>query len=489
MLVGTLISHALRLLASVISARILGRLAFGELGMVMSTVQGWGVLAGLGLGVTATRYLALHRTDDPSKAGRILGLCLLGAGVAGSLLSGLMMVSASHLAVRYLGGAHLADALRLAAPLLALGAISGASLGALAGLEAFGWFAAASIIASGLSVPLTYVGASLLGLQGVLWARLATAAATCVFGMWALSRSCRQGGIRISLRALWPETVVVWRFALPNLLSALLVAPVLWIANLLVANLEGGYAELGLLSAAMQLRAVLQYLPSVAVRVALPLMASAIVASDEAGDQRFQQTLSMTQGTAVMAVLPLGVGAMFLSEPIMRLFGAEFGGGAMVLIGVACGALAGAIGSATGPVIQAQGKAWLGFVFNLSWAAVLLGFSAPLVPHWGAMAVAWGLAVAQTSLVLWALAYLAPSLPRGFAERAVAQVAFVVALSLTCALLPTNLRLRLALPAMVLTTALTLTVFLDEGLRSRIWVWLSCMIRQAKPAARGRQRG
>src|ERR1022692_3038167 len=47
--------------------------------MIQSTVGMLGIFAGLGLGITATKYVAELRSHDPERAGRIIAL---GCGVA-----------------------------------------------------------------------------------------------------------------------------------------------------------------------------------------------------------------------------------------------------------------------------------------------------------------------------------------------------------------------------------------------------------------------
>jgi hypothetical protein len=71
---GSVISRGLMLCATVLVARMLGKTVYGELGMIQSTVGMFGVFAGFGLGLTATKHVAEFRQSDPERAGRIIGL-------------------------------------------------------------------------------------------------------------------------------------------------------------------------------------------------------------------------------------------------------------------------------------------------------------------------------------------------------------------------------------------------------------------------------
>ncbi len=82
-LLGALMAQGATLAASVITARLLGREQFGEYGMIQSTVGMLGIFAGLGLGMTATKFVAELRTRDPQRAGRIIAL-----GTAAAVISG-----------------------------------------------------------------------------------------------------------------------------------------------------------------------------------------------------------------------------------------------------------------------------------------------------------------------------------------------------------------------------------------------------------------
>src|SRR5688500_10249953 len=82
-LLGTVSTYATTALGGILAARILGPAGFGELGVIRSTVVTVGVLAGIGFGLSATKYVAELRQLDPRRAGRILGLLMSVALVLG----------------------------------------------------------------------------------------------------------------------------------------------------------------------------------------------------------------------------------------------------------------------------------------------------------------------------------------------------------------------------------------------------------------------
>ena len=66
---GTLISRALGLAAAILAARIIGKIVYGELGVIQSTVGMLGTLAGFGMGTTTSKFVAELRIKYSAKAG------------------------------------------------------------------------------------------------------------------------------------------------------------------------------------------------------------------------------------------------------------------------------------------------------------------------------------------------------------------------------------------------------------------------------------
>src|SRR5258707_3032883 len=63
---------ALTTASSVVCARLLGSTRFGELAILLSTVNFFLVIGSAGLGMTASRYVGGHRNADPVRAGGII---------------------------------------------------------------------------------------------------------------------------------------------------------------------------------------------------------------------------------------------------------------------------------------------------------------------------------------------------------------------------------------------------------------------------------
>src|SRR5262249_28064949 len=97
-LVGSLGVRGMTLLATVVVVRLLGKEGYGELSVIQSTLGMFEVLAGLGMGLTATKYVAELRQRDPLRAGRVIALSCFAAAAAGLLLASAVAVAAPWLA-------------------------------------------------------------------------------------------------------------------------------------------------------------------------------------------------------------------------------------------------------------------------------------------------------------------------------------------------------------------------------------------------------
>jgi len=400
---GTGIARAISMLTSIVSARLLGSTQFGELGMVRSTVSTFGVFAGLGLGLTATKYISEYRTIDPDRAGRTLGLTVVFSLLSSAVCAVTLYIVAPWIANSVLGATQLVSLLRVGALLLPVSVFSGALTGALAGLEAFRSIARIACLSSLVGLPLTLAGIRLMGVVGAITSICLTQALNSYLSTVALRKECARAGVRVTLAGWRTEVSVLWQFSVPAFLSAIAVSPFQWVANAMLASRPGGFRELGVFNAANQWRTALMFLPGVLGRVAMPMLS----AEQHAGDgDRFDAVMDMNQSINTLVVVPITMLVLFLRGEIMSLYGADFAQGNTVLMGIAVGTCVAAIGSPAGSAIQAKGRMWLGAAQNLSWGIVYILVVMLSVDRLGANALALAWVIAYLFLTAWGYAYL-----------------------------------------------------------------------------------
>lgn len=398
-LAGAIVSRGFLLAASVVCARFLGKEGFGALGMIQSTAGMFGIFAGLGLGLTATKYVAEFRRQDPAKAGRILALSASAAFVFGCMITVLLILLAPYLAKKVLATPQLAAPLAIGAGLVFFGAMNGAQTGALAGFEAFKTIARVNILSGVASFPLIVLGVWRGGLNGAVWGLVAALAINWALNNRALRRECVSANISYEFASCHREVGILHRFSLPAFLGSIVVGPAIWVCNALLVHQPEGYAELGIYTAADKWRLLILFVPTSVFAMVLPVLANLYGEGDGAGFRNvFRANLQLNASLALLAALLIAA----FAAPIMAIYGNSFRGGRLVLIALAFSALPEALNAILGQPLIAAHLMWSRFAFDVLLVAVLIGLAWVLIPKWGALglAVSYALAFTATSLGL-----------------------------------------------------------------------------------------
>ena len=399
-LAGAVVSRGFLLAASVVCARFLGKEGFGALGMIQSTAGMFGIFAGLGLGLTATKYVAEFRRQDPARAGRILALSASAAFVFGCMITVLLILLAPFLATKVLATARLAAPLAVGSGLVFFGAMNGAQTGALAGFEAFKTIARVNILSGVASFPLIVLGVWRGGLNGAVWGSVAALGINWALNNRALHRECASANISYEFATCHRELSILHRFSLPAFLASIVVGPAIWVCNALLVHQPEGYAELGIYTAADKWRLLILFVPTSVFAMVLPVLSNLYGEGDGAGFRKvFRANLQLNTSLGLLAALLIAA----LAAPIMAIYGGSFRAGRFVLIVLAFSALPEALNSILGQPLIAAHRMWWRFAFDLLLVAVLVGLAWRLIPKWGALGLAasYGLAYAVTSLGLF----------------------------------------------------------------------------------------
>jgi O-antigen/teichoic acid export membrane protein len=374
-------------LANLIVARLLGQTAFGEFSIVYVTMVAASGIAQVATGVTATKYVAEFRDVDKHRAGRVLGLCSLISLVGGAVMTLVVVVSAPWLASQVLNAPHLAAETAVGAGFLWFTAITGYQQGALAGLESYRRLAQVSLVHGAAHVGAVASSAYWWGLTGTVIALVGSAALRWLLFNAALRNEALRLGITISHRNAIKERQIVQRFALPAAIAGFSSLPAVWLANALLVQQPGGYAQMGLFSAANSLKNLVLFLPALTNNVGQALLNN----QKGWGDQR-RYTKVFWVNTAATALLLIVVAAAvaLAGQPLLRLYGPGFVEGYPILAVLLLAAVLDGMATATYQVVQSQERMWLSlFGIAVPRDFVLLAAAYVLTTHGG-----FGLAVA-----------------------------------------------------------------------------------------------
>lgn len=384
--VGTFVARFLALVASFVTARVLGKTGFGEFAYIQTTVGMFSSFAGFGIGVTATKYVAQYRQQNPSKAGQVMALCSLFSSVTGVIAGVALLVLAPWVSAHFFKAPHdLSNVLRIGTPVLVMGAITNAQMGALSGLEAFRAIAWVNLWAGLAAFPLSVAGVLLWDLPGAVWGMVGASTVNVVLNSIVLRKQAAGLGISFTYRGCLRHWPVLWAYSLPALLASLLVTPVNWLSCILLGKQPNGVAELAVFNAANQWRASILFLPNTLAAIILPILAS-LAGEDQ--HRRHQKVLLYNIvfiGGFTLAVAMI----LSLAAPlIMSGYGPEFVAGSGTLVVLLFSAVLSATIGVIGQSLASAGRMWWAMLLNLFWALALLG-SAWYLIRWGALGLAW----------------------------------------------------------------------------------------------------
>lgn len=400
-LIGSVAAKVLNLPISVYLVRLMGAGHYGELGMVSNSIELFGVFAGFGLAMTATKHIAEFRVKDPVRAGRILALSNVTAVMTGGFFSIVLFVAAPWLAAKYLAAPQLTGLLRIGAFLLFFTAVTSEQNGALYGFEAFRVSAQLQTIFGLVSIPLVVGGYFLGGLKGIVGGMLVAKIIDWLLRLLALHREAKRAAVPIVYHDCIHELPILWRFSVPAVAAGLMVAPVNWICSAMLVNQPHGYVEMGAYNAASQWYTALVFLPAILGTGLLPLLSASMGEGDA---QSTRKVLSFMLRLNAVIVFPCVIVMALLSRYIMGAYGHGFTSAWPTLIAVVMTAGVYAVIAPIGDVIAASGRMWLGFLMNVGWGLVFVVATWLLVGR-GSLGLASARLLAYSVHAIWTFAF------------------------------------------------------------------------------------
>ena len=317
---GTGIMNALTTASSVVCARLLGSTRFGELAVLLSTVNFFLVIGSAGLGMTASRYVGGHRNADPARAGRIIGLCSATALAVGLGIATLCALFAPWLSTAVLRAPGLARGVALAGGILLFSTINASQVGILGGLEDFRSIAIGNVIRGVGVALLASAGAAFLGLNGALLGYLIAGLATTVYYRISFHRDCKSRSTPVTFRFEAQDFRILYTFTLPVLVATLSHLPAVWWTNVLLARTKG-YSEAGIYNAIMQCQVLILFITTATSNISLPTLSNVLSEGDGRTYKRCLRANFLV--TSVPAVIVAILVAVF-SRFIMGLYGPAF---------------------------------------------------------------------------------------------------------------------------------------------------------------------
>jgi O-antigen/teichoic acid export membrane protein len=387
------ISRLFSLVASVVIARILGRVDFGAYGMVQNSIETFAFFAGFGLRSTGTIRVAHMRSQDPDQAGAAMSFSTVASIITATIAFLSLLYLAPWLAQSSLKRSDLSIALSIGALLLFFLTLSNASSGCLSGLEAFDTIARITfwrgLVGVSLCVPLAWA----YGINGAMAGLSATALLELSLLRLTLRQQCKiyRIPLRWSFNLLRKELPVIWNLALPSFFHGLVVVLAVWLCNVILVRQRNGYAEMGIFNAANQWSSFVTFIPQVLPSVMLPIF-SEMFHRKLSGE--FDSTLALNVTMTWIISLPMAILVIAVREPLANLFGKQFSQMSLLMPLLMVSAFLSILNAVLAAALSSTNRAWIGMWFNTGWAIILVGLTLFLTPHYGGLGLVLAYSIA-----------------------------------------------------------------------------------------------
>lgn len=402
---GNLGCRLLTAASSVLVARIVGPIGFGELGIVRSTSNILTTLAVFRLGTTANKHVAEFRETDPGRAARILSMTLLVSSLLCALFGTLLLFCGGHIATSYLNNPDLGLPLQVGSVFMFCQAYSAVRETILIGTEQFRSYARVNIWKGVATAILMPIGAWLWGVLGAIVGLSLAALVSLLIIEIHVRKALAIFGIRGNLpfREWRSELSILWSFALPGLITGLTTASCYWLGRVHLSAAENGFEELGLFEAANQWRTMIVFVPGSLSLVALPIIASTYGQLDKS---EFHKAISLQFNGILAIALPVTVAMICMSNWLMLIFGDAYVDGAMVLPALMISVLLFALNQSLRKIMDGTGHVWRHTALSVIWA---LSFLLPLYFIWedrSAVSLAYAYLAAEAVMAIASLVYI-----------------------------------------------------------------------------------
>lgn len=369
-----LFSKGVSFIGTIIIIRLIGREAFGEFGLLNTTISMFGMFTAFSISQTATKYIAQYRNSDKEKAGRIIGLSFLFSGGIGVLVFLAVVIFAGPLSVASLNAPHLKGSLQIMAFGILFGSLNGVQNGIIYGLEAFktntflGIFL--GILLTGVKVLLTYY----YGFFGAVLGMTVEPLLTYVITFKIVRGLMLKEGLSVKFKGALDEASILFSYSLPTILSGLLLIPTQWFVMTLLAKEDDGFFELAGYNASLQWFNVLIFIPYILMAAFLPVF------SDLIQQGKLAQVDRVVKNTAVIILLifiPLTMVFFIFGDQIALIYGGEFSGIGFLLTLSVLAMIPQSLLLIFSNLAAAMNHLWFSFAAQLSWSLILI-----LLSYW-----------------------------------------------------------------------------------------------------------
>lgn len=366
-LFGTSFSKLIILISGIIVANILGKIGYGELGIIRSSINMFIVVASVGLGTTGTKYIAQYLDNNKTQVEKSIRVIRIFSVLSAVAVSSLLIFFAEDIATVALEAPHLTRVTQLGGIMLLFSSLNASQIGILYGFRDYKSVALNSLYASLCEISLITVGAYFYGVEGAVAGVGLSFIFYYIINNYSIRKHYKSNELTFSSHLRFQDFNIIWEFAIPAALSSFLVVPVLWYIKVLLVQ-DSGFGEAALFDIAEQWRMLILFIPLSVGRIILPFL-SKYEGNNERDKQKIVIKRMIISNICITVFISLIV--LLLAPYILRLYGDDYDN-TIPLIVMSFSTVFSSIANVVGQAIASRSKMWTGFAFNLFWAIILV---------------------------------------------------------------------------------------------------------------------
>jgi O-antigen/teichoic acid export membrane protein len=368
-LAGNVVVKGLALLASIFVARFLGKVEFGGLAIIKTTLSVFSLFATLGLGFTVTKFIADRRKNNFIEVPHIMAAAKRIITISGAVLGLLIIVFANPIASYILISEELTSPLRISGAYLFLNTLNVYQIGVLGGLEAYKKMAKANFVLGVISFPTVIIGAYSYGLTGVFVAMLFNLVINWYLFEAIIRKEILLLNVSINVKPQRKYINELLNFSYPLALSEGIYSLTNWIILYLLL-IKTNYGEVGLFNSANHWVQMILFLPASLSNVLLSFL------SNQTNDlKNYINILKINISLNLLITVSLSIIIAVLAPFIFQFYGQSFEEGGTILALLVFASVPMCMINVFEQVLISKSKTRLVFIFKIMRQSILLSLA------------------------------------------------------------------------------------------------------------------
>lgn len=380
---------------SIIIARIIGKLNFGIYGAVISTASMIIGVAGAGLSIAATKFVAERKEVGLGRVGRIIGLCQAITITTAIFYASIMAIFSKQISSYFLNDSSKYKILLLAVPYMFFMVLNLYQTGAFQGFRSFKKIS----IFNGLNFFLSFTLIIILGLafslQGVIIAMSISSFINWVLFRKYLRKHFTLENIQITWVDIKKEYPLVQSFFIPALLSGIIGSIGPWLVNMFLVGTENGYSEMAIFIAANSYKSFIIIIPTLLSKVYTPL----ICEYRNKNKYLYRKYIYQNLAISLIVCILISVAVIVFFPYLMNLFGRDFNANLNLILFLCFSAFLDVIVAGLYLILYSQGLMKYQFYISLLWTIVLVCCSLLMIDNYGSEGLAFSYCIASFSSI------------------------------------------------------------------------------------------